>query len=311
MSIYPWLAPALAQFTNRRAALPHALLLSAQAGLGLESLAEFALASILCTQPLAQAACGQCRSCQMRINQTHPDFYRISPEAGKVSIGIDAIRAVSESLSKTPQAGGYQLAVVEPAHAMTVAAANALLKTLEEPTSQTVILLVSENPGKLLPTILSRCQRIHVHRPEANAAAAWLTSAVSGSNEREQRAALALAGGSPLLAKQLIDAGETQALSNLQAQLRTIESAASTNLLSIGKAWQQNAPDFVRLYVFDLLQTMRQLAQSGAGPILNGLKLQHQKANLINELIGTGVRIDLAIVDLLQLHQALFRTSDR
>jgi DNA polymerase III delta' subunit len=306
MTNYPWLQMALAQFANRRANLPHALLLSAFPGLGLDELVAQIQASVLCLKPTDGLSCGQCRSCLALNSGTHLDFYTVSPEEGKVSIGIDAIRTASEAVSKTPQMGGYQLTVVNPAHAMTVAAANALLKTLEEPTAQTVILLVSEQPGKLLPTIQSRCQRIHIQRPNRSEALQWLNDASPNATAADRDTALSLASDSPKLAVELLESGEVRALRELQKQLRQLETNVSSTGLGIGKQWQQNMAAFVRLYGFELLERARSMAQNAPNVALNEISLLQQKTARLLDFIGTGVRLDLALTDLLQDHQQLF-----
>jgi DNA polymerase III subunit delta' len=306
MPNYPWLMPAFAQFVQRRTNLPHALLISGFPGLGLEELVALIKASILCATPTEGLSCKQCRSCVALNAGTHLDFYDITPEEGKVSIGIDAIRSLSESVSKTPQMGGYQLAVINPAHAMTVAAANALLKTLEEPTAQTVVLLVSEHPGKLLSTIQSRCQRIHIQRPDRDSALQWLERANSDASIADRQMALALASDSPKMASDLLASGEVRALRNLQTDLVQLERDANNVGLSVAKQWQQNITGFVRLYSFELLARARLLASKAPNSDLNGISLLQQKTSRLLDLMGTGVRMDLAVTDLLRDHQRLF-----
>lgn len=104
----------------------------------------------------------------------HPDLHLVFPAEDKQTIGIDQIREIAELLSLKGFAGAAKVVVVEPAEAMTSAAANALLKTLEEPTPDTYLLLVSSRPGRLPATIRSRCQHLGVAPPGPDAAARWL-----------------------------------------------------------------------------------------------------------------------------------------
>lgn len=110
----------------------------------------------------------------------HPDLHCVFPEEGKRSIGIEQIRAVSEAFSLKSFNSGIKLAIVEPAEAMTLAAANALLKTLEEPSGDSYLLLVSHQPGLLPSTIRSRCQTLAIRGPKIEALAGWLGIEAAG-----------------------------------------------------------------------------------------------------------------------------------
>ncbi len=125
--------------------LPHALLISGAHGVGKQQLAEALIARTLCAAPGDQA-CGQCHSCAMLASGYHPDLLRVSPEEGKRQIRIDPIRDVNRFVSQTAQQGGYRVIVISPAEAMNVAAANALLKSLEEPGDKTLFILLSDVP---------------------------------------------------------------------------------------------------------------------------------------------------------------------
>ncbi len=289
--------------------MPHALMLTASPGLGLHQFAEQARASLLCVTPLSNAhACETCRSCVARQAGSHPDDCAIHPEDGKVSIGIDLIRWAAERLSKTPQAGGFQVALIEPAHAMTVAAANALLKTLEEPARDTVLILVSEQPGKLLPTVLSRCQRLHLSRPNKAQAKAWL--ATSGkANGANIELALAIAGDAPILAAQLLQSGAVESYRGLSEALDLAVRNGRIDALAIGKQWMQRLPEFARLYEYYLLTRQRVNAgrtqESGSNVRSSGIMRigkQYQNLAKLREWGGTGVRIDLSIAALLDQH---------
>ncbi len=291
--------------------MPHALMLTASPGLGLHQFAEQARASLLCIAPLANAhACESCRSCIARHAGSHPDDCAVHPEEGKVSIGIDLIRWVAERLAKTPQAGGFQVALIEPAHAMTVAAANALLKTLEEPARDTVLILVSEQPGKLLPTVLSRCQRLHLSRPSKAQSLAWLASSGSAKSTNLELA-LAISGDAPILAAQLLESGAVQSYHGLSEALDLGVRNGRIDALAIGKQWMQRLPEFVRLYEYYLLTQQRIHASTAektnsdmrSAKIMH-LSKQYQYLAELREWGGTGVRIDLSIAALLDQHVA-------
>src|SRR3990167_4849307 len=138
--------------------LPHALLFVGE-GIGKKELSLALAQQLLCQ---TQNTCGTCHACHLFVSGTHPDFFLITPqEHGQIK--IEQIRQLSEALQQTAQQGGYRVVVVEQAHAMNVAAANALLKTLEEPGNNTIIMLLTERVAFLAATLRSRCQIIHVH----------------------------------------------------------------------------------------------------------------------------------------------------
>lgn len=189
--------------------LPHALLLSGAAGVGKARLAQALTAYLLCLAPTSAGACGQCKSCTLLAAGTHPDLLQLMPETdaktGKTArfIKVDQVREVVEFAAMAAQLGGYRVVLVEPAHAMNVQAANALLKTLEEPGRQTLIVLLSSQPLSLPATIRSRCQQLVLGRPDTAAALAWLSPQLR--DEATARLLLELADGAPLAALVLRD----------------------------------------------------------------------------------------------------------
>ena len=195
--------------------LPHALLISGQAGLGkllfASAFAEFAL----CRSPRDGLACGECRSCIQFRAGTHPDFVRVELEerdgkAGeegqlKSAISVEQVRELIAGLQlSSSQAGGRKVALIEPAELMSTAASNSLLKTLEEPPAGTLILLVTSTPGRLPATVRSRCQALPLAAPASDAALAWLGVHAPRS---DWPTLLAFAGGAPLAALALAESG--------------------------------------------------------------------------------------------------------
>lgn len=177
--------------------LPHALLLFDAAGDGNELFATAFAARLLCPQPQNNRACGNCPSCRQFSAGAHPDYHPLTIPEGKTVIGVEQIRGLARSLSLTSQYGHGKVALLYPAGAMNANAANSLLKTLEEPTSGTLLMLVAAHPAQLPATLRSRCQRLPLHAADLAPAIDWL-------NARQARpdwpALLAIAGGAPLLA---------------------------------------------------------------------------------------------------------------
>ncbi|UYF98486.1 MULTISPECIES: DNA polymerase III subunit delta' [unclassified Halomonas] len=199
--LLPWHREMWQQFLrlSREGRMPHALLLSGARGLGKQQLADALVARTLCLDP-GEQACGHCHSCSMLASGYHPDLMRISLEEGKRQIRIDPIREVNRFVHQTAQQGGYRVIVISPAEAMNSAAANALLKSLEEPGEQTLFILLSDVPSRMLPTIRSRCQQWSLPSVPFEQCQGFLTEQL-GSDE-----ALfwwQVSGGLPLLAVEL------------------------------------------------------------------------------------------------------------
>jgi len=160
----PWHQDAWERLRQRRDrdAMPHALLLAGPAGLGKRAFLERLQRGLLCGQPINGDACGQCRACNLLEAGTHPDRIDVRFElntSGKLrkEIIVNQIRDLSARLAMASQLGGWQVASIDPADSMNAAAANALLKTLEEPTPASVLVLVADAPWRLTATIRSRC----------------------------------------------------------------------------------------------------------------------------------------------------------
>ncbi|CAG1004130.1 DNA polymerase III subunit delta' [Myxococcaceae bacterium] len=222
---YPWQARFAAEWLARRESWPHALLLHGPAGFGKRALAGFLVQGCLCEAPQADAVpCGICPSCHWLREGLHPDLRWIEPvvaeDEGETKvrpeiIRIEQIRELADFVMLSAHRRGRKAVVIAPAEAMNTAAANALLKTLEEPPPGTLLLLVSDRPGRLPATVLSRCTKLAAPRPDAEASLAWLRH--EGCSAAD--ALLAQAGGAPLRARELGDATYQAERSAFLAQL--------------------------------------------------------------------------------------------
>lgn len=199
---YPWQEALWEQLERQAQAqrLPHAVLLAGPAGVGKLAFAQAFLQRILCLSPRLGFACGHCKSCQLLAAGNHPDLHVVAAKEEGKAIGIDPVRELCAHLSQTSQQGGWKAALIAPAEDMTVQAANALLKSLEEPAGNTLIVLVSHEPHRLLPTIRSRCRQLRFAVPPAAQTAPWLRDA---TGRQDVESLLADAGGRPLLALEL------------------------------------------------------------------------------------------------------------
>jgi DNA polymerase-3 subunit delta' len=211
--IHPWQIDLWRRAVAAESRQAHALLLSGPPGQGKRDFAEAYAARVLCRRPDAQGhACGECEGCRLRLSGNHPDLLRIVPEAdlpeeaqsgGKTKpssqIVVDQIRALREQLSVTAHQSSLRVVLIDPAEAMNMNTANALLKLLEEPPAGSLFLLVSSAPRRLLPTIRSRCQQWDFPRPDPTLAGQWLTEAAGeGASPL-----LDLTGGMPVAAARL------------------------------------------------------------------------------------------------------------
>ncbi|HHJ81318.1 MAG TPA: DNA polymerase III subunit delta' [Candidatus Tenderia electrophaga] len=192
--------------SRQQGRLPHALLLTGPQGLGKGQFATLLAQSLLCQSNNADATpCGQCRYCQLFLAGSHPDVSLISPLEGKKAIAVDQIRVLGQFMALKSQYAGHKLVVINPAEAMNINASNSLLKTLEEPSAETVLLLVTHQPARLPATIRSRCQEIRFGISETVENRAWLAQQLPAGADVDLL--LSLAGGAPFRAIQLADEG--------------------------------------------------------------------------------------------------------
>lgn len=184
--MYPWLDPIwrdwLDSFTQGR--LAHAWLLSGPLGLGKMELARQMVQMLLCQHPSATGACGLCHSCTLLVHGNHPDL-QVLGEQNEKSLGVDLVRDLIGKLNSSAQLGGAKVMIMVRAERMTESAANALLKTLEEPAGRSHLILLSDQPNRLLPTILSRCQKLAVVQPETAPTLEWLRQQEGGAQAQE------------------------------------------------------------------------------------------------------------------------------
>jgi DNA polymerase-3 subunit delta' len=138
--------------------------------------------------------------CRQVMARAHPDLLVLQRDAedGKTRKGIpvDDARALPEFFAKTPAASPYRVAIIDAADDLNESAANAVLKTLEEPPERGVVFLVSHAPGSLLPTLRSRCRKLKFQPPSEEAAVTWV-AVKSGAREDDARRLLAMARGAP------------------------------------------------------------------------------------------------------------------
>lgn len=200
----PWLLPVWErleqQLHNKQ--LGHAQLFVGQPGLGKRALASLMAEKVLCLARRNGSACGECPSCMLLKAGTHPDFLLLEPEEEGKQIKIDQVRLLSDFVNTTAQRSPVKAVVMGPVEQLNINAANALLKSLEEPVTQVYLFLFCHRPSGVLPTIRSRCQQISIAPPAFSDALRWLKGMLEHEHVEQ---ALLLAQGGPLKAIKLLD----------------------------------------------------------------------------------------------------------
>jgi DNA polymerase III subunit delta' len=237
----PWLEEHMNALHERLQAgrLGHAPLIQGPEGVGKRELARWLAERILCLQPSGREPCGQCRSCELMASGTHPDFFAVDIPEDRQSIPVDAIRGLIEKMQLTPSVGAARVGMFVDADAMNRNAANALLKTLEEPAPGAWLVLCSDQPANLPATIRSRCQKVALRPPPFESAGQWLAGECGDVDEHNRRAALVLAGGAPLAARWMLKHGEFER--GLAILETLVEPAADRRSGKLLDEWQQDA----------------------------------------------------------------------
>jgi DNA polymerase-3 subunit delta' len=239
------------------------VLLQVPRGAGGDWLARWCAARVFC-HAAAPRPCGQCLDCRRIAADQHPDCMLVGPLEDSKEIRIDQVREMVGELALSSHGGARKLAILAPAERLNRNAANSLLKTLEEPTRGTLLLLVAAEPGRLPATVLSRCTRIVVPTPDRDATLAWLQA--NGAAGVDWPAVLAAVGDRPLAAL----AADPAAAASLAGEVRaTLDAAAGGQLDPVATAerWSRDG-HAQRLDCIEnwITERVRAAARQGAGP---------------------------------------------
>jgi DNA polymerase-3 subunit delta' len=259
LPLLPWQREAWTRLAGRMPNLPHGVLLTGSVGTGKRRFADHIAGWLLCDAPTADGACGQCASCAWLKAGNHPSLLRISRDVdskGKLSrqIKIDQIRDLMPFVQQTGQ--GWRVVIFEPAETLNTAAANALLKTLEEPAPRVMIILVADQFLQLPATIRSRVQQIPLGRISPDVAIEFVRDEALVT-DAQAKLLLALSGGAPLAAVTLSTTIQYQLRGQWLATWVAILTGRRT-VLDATAYWQKQLPllswlDLVRQILRDVI----------------------------------------------------------
>lgn len=248
-SLYPWLQQPWQQWLHQADYLGQAYLLSGASGIGMSDFATAMAQGILCLTPGVNA-CQQCVQCHQFNQQTHPDFMRLTRLDDKKEITVDQVRALNDQVSRTAHQGGYKVILIEEVESLNRSAFNALLKTLEEPPSKTVMILTSHHPHQLPATLISRCRQMSFAVPEANVALEWLQQQLPHADSALIKKALKLNWGAPINAQTWIDSKAFEMEVAWQNDLKALQQQGVTVSQVVEKWKKWPAPEDVFDYFY-------------------------------------------------------------
>ncbi|MGS2716550.1 DNA polymerase III subunit delta' [Eionea flava] len=299
---YPWQQQAWIRIQQQIAQdkTPHALLLSGQQGVGKWHFAQSLADSLLCVTPQAELACGHCKSCQLIKAGTHPDKKVFAPDEKGKAIKIDQIRSLSNFIANTAQQGGRKVVLLGPVEQLNINSANALLKSLEEPAGDTVLILVSNVLNSVMATIRSRCQLLALPCPDREEALSWL----EGLQVDDASTLLALSGGAPLTAKEMVDGDYIEHLHLFIRTLDTLSHPSSSAASDVSMA-----ADWLPLSINQLTEWWLQVIHSmvctttAQTPSLDGLQQNEMSiSQRMQRLVDSGRHLN---------QQWLYKFSDK
>jgi DNA polymerase-3 subunit delta' len=310
----PWQQQSWAQLMRARAQnqLAHAWLVSGPRGVGKRPLIAALVAALLCEKVQADgSACGDCGSCRMLLSGGHPDAHLLGLDghlglavnhdlqrrdgithwepdksSKRREIAIDGVRSLIEKLGIASYRQGSKLAVIAPAEDLSRSSADALLKTIEEPTPNTYLILIADQAQSLSATLRSRCQQLRLGFPPAAAALDWLQTQAPQAGADACAAALTLSRGAPLLAlPQLQQTGAPPAVA-WRSALDEVAQGRGDPMKLAASIDEETVTGFLHCCQGWLVDRLREQAVQGMQ--LSGRRV----AELANELHDAHRRID-------------------
>ncbi|MDH5357380.1 MAG: DNA polymerase III subunit delta' [Gammaproteobacteria bacterium] len=273
--LYPWQTEQWQHFCQQKKQqrLSHAIVISGVEGIGKSALAHHMAATLLCEIEDAIEPCGQCHSCQLFVSGAHPDHIVIEPEEPGKQIKIEQIRRLKDKQELTPTVSKWKTVIISPADSMNINANNSLLKLLEEPQDNTLLILITAKPERLPITILSRCQKLILSPPERDITINWLQQQGSFDGDLINRL-LPLAKGAPLT---VLAMTESEVLLHIQQVEVDFESLlnGNANPVMLAKDWQQYDLTMVLNHLQNLIQKDIVNSQNQLGNRVNSKRFWH------------------------------------
>jgi DNA polymerase-3 subunit delta' len=298
----PWLAQQRAQLAaaRREGRMPHALLLHGAAGAGQSGLALWTAQLVLC-EAAGEGPCGRCPSCILFLAGNHPDFYSIELEEKASYIKVDQIREVCGKLAMRSFRGAGKVGIIDPADRMNIQSNNALLKTLEEPSEETLLILSASRLDRLPRTVISRCQRLKVSTPDEAQGMDWLNAQQPRDDWQEL---LALSAGAPLRALQMATDGTGELCEEMRRGLFEAIATNQYDPLGMAAAWCTDRTAerlaWLERWVEELIR--RQVAEGD--PVNN-----NRDSRLPRGEAGVNIRAAFAMLDRIREARALLEGS--
>jgi len=280
---FPWQQEQWDRFQSLLAQdrLPHALLLCGPEGIGLGEFATAVSRLLLCGRPPEQAPCGECKSCVQFDGGTHQDFLRVELRDDHKQILVEDVRAMIDFMHLTTQHGRFKIALIDPADALNISSANTLLKTLEEPPADSLLILCSHRPDLLAVTIRSRCRRFEFPRAVTEQAVGWIAERLPDGTAELAGGLLAAAGNAPLLAMAL---AESDGLARQQAVLADLQRVRhGSDPVAVAKRWNEYGAGRVFGWVQSFLAELA-LRSLGHAAVRNSTVTNEHFQELTNEL---------------------------
>ena len=283
--LLPWQRDAWSDLRQCKyaARFPHALLFTGIAGLGKRLFAGQLVRSLLCkTVDEVGLACDSCQSCTLLAAGSHPDYLCVTPEEVGKPIKVDQIRALSKFLNHTSQFGGLKVALIDPADRMNSNAANSLLKTLEEPPGDSLLILISAHPASLPATVRSRCGEIKFKRPSDKQAIDWLAPQLG---DTDPHLLLSLCHGAPLRARAYASSNN---LVRRQSLFKCFCDALAGQVdpVQAAKIWADGNLQEHLVWLIDWYADMIRLKIASVPPHILNLDLKHELQSLAARLSG-------------------------
>jgi DNA polymerase-3 subunit delta' len=237
--LYPWQTQQWQVFRlqSQQQRLPHAIMLTGVEGLGQLALANEIVAAVLCEKDASASPCGECHSCQLFSAGNHPDHTLVAPEEDGKQIKIEQVRDLKQKQTLMANVAKWKTAIIAPAENMNISASNSLLKLLEEPQNNTLLILISAKPQQLPITIMSRCQKMALSVPSDKQAVAWVLEQEQ-YEEAEVSRAVSLANGAPLAALALLSSKSLDYLEQVAIDFSALLKG-NANPVLLAQQWHQ------------------------------------------------------------------------